>query len=65
MDNETKKVIKEYEKKGWYLYRKNKHLIYKHPDGGTVTISGTVSNRNNHWCIKRHFNKEERARNNK
>jgi len=62
MDRKTKELVKEYEDKGWYLHRTGKHLIYKHKDGGTVTISGTTSDRNDHWNIKRYFRKEERLR---
>lgn len=61
MDKKVKEMVKEYEKNGWFLSRKNgKHYIYKHKNGGTVTISGSSSDKNAFWSVRRHFKKEER-----
>jgi predicted RNA binding protein YcfA (HicA-like mRNA interferase family) len=60
MDKRLKKLIKYYVSLGWYLDRKGKHLIYKHPKGGTVTISGSTSDVNTYWSVRRHFKKEMR-----
>lgn len=60
MDKNLKKLIKEYEDRGWYLERKKKHYIYKHPDGGVVSVSSTVSDVNMRWGVRKDFKNEER-----
>lgn len=59
MEKRLKKLIKEKEQIGWYLDRKGKHLVYKHPKGGTVTIATTSSDTNMFWSVRRHFKKAE------
>lgn len=63
MDQKVKKLIKKYLKRGWFLYRIGKHHIYKHKDGGCVTISSSASNQNAIRCIERDFKTEERRMN--
>ena len=60
MDSQLKKVIKEAEKRGWVLQRTGKHYIYKHENGGTVTVSKTASTQGAFQAVKRDFKNEER-----
>jgi len=60
MDNEIKKIIKAAKKRGWYLHRIGKHYIYKHDNGGTVTVSKSASTQGAFQAIKRDFNNEEK-----
>lgn len=60
MDGEMKKIIKEAKKRGWYLHRTGKHYIYKHVNGGIVTISKSASSQGAFQAVKRDFKNEER-----
>jgi len=60
MDSEIKKIIKKYEKYGWYLHREGKHYIYKNPRGGTVTVSKSASTQGAFKAIERDFKSQER-----
>ena len=43
MQKEKAKVIKEAKQRGWFLHRQSRHEIYKHKNGGCVTVSKTES----------------------
>jgi predicted RNA binding protein YcfA (HicA-like mRNA interferase family) len=55
MNKDIKKVLKQAKKQGWELHRKNKHYIYKHKNGGVVTVSGTTANQHTIKNIRKDF----------
>lgn len=63
MNREIRKIVKKYEQYGWYLDRIGKHHVYKHPEGGCVTVSSTASDVNAFRSIERDFLSES-AKNN-
>jgi len=60
MSSEIQKVLKEAEDRGWYLQRKKKHYVYKHPRGGCVTVSKTLSEPRSWKDAKQNFLRQER-----
>lgn len=63
MNREVKKLVRKYEENGWFLDRVGKHYIYKHENGGCVTISKTVSDHRAIKNIEKDFINEERKQN--
>ncbi len=63
MDKNIKKIVDFFVLRGWFHHRTGKHYIYKHPKGGTVTISRTASRRNYLKDVKNNFLREERINN--
>jgi predicted RNA binding protein YcfA (HicA-like mRNA interferase family) len=60
MNREIRKIVKKYEKRGWYLDRIGKHYVYKHKEGGCVTVSSTASDQNAFKSIERDFISESK-----
>lgn len=63
MDKNLKKIIDYFMLRGGCLHRTEKHYIYNHPKGGTVTISRTASKRNYMKDVKNNFLREGRINN--
>lgn len=58
-DKDLRKLIKPFiDNEGWVFERIGKHYFFKHPKGGTVTVSKTASDRNAYRKIEKDFIRE-------
>jgi predicted RNA binding protein YcfA (HicA-like mRNA interferase family) len=57
---ELAKILKRAKQRGWYLSREVRHCIYKHKNGGCVTVSKTPSKDRALKGIENDFIREER-----
>jgi predicted RNA binding protein YcfA (HicA-like mRNA interferase family) len=58
MKKELRKIINPYLKQGWRLVRNNNHMVFKHENGGVVTVSRSASTERAAREIEQDFRRE-------
>ena len=59
MNKKTKQAFASQIANGWYVHRASNHLMWRHPDGGTVTTAKTPSCPRSFKNALRYFNSED------
>lgn len=59
LNKDVERVVKEALARGWFLDRIGKHFVYKHPEGGCVTVSKSPSDVKAWRKIEKDFINEE------
>jgi predicted RNA binding protein YcfA (HicA-like mRNA interferase family) len=57
-DKVLREILKNAEREGWVFDRRKRHIIGKHPNGQTATISATPSD----WRVTRNIQRDLRLK---